>query len=216
MELLLQIRRDENMKRATLVASLALTLSILAVSAFGQNPSPFSFAQFSATSSMAMKGQTMKAKIARLGNKLRMDLPGSDGKRYTLVLLDEHKAYMVMGPEMCMEMSQLGAAASNPFASSAQAKIDTTVVGTGTMNGHPVKIEQVTMTPANGGKLVNMKVWAATDLQGFPVRTEIQTANGPVTTDYTDISLSAPPDSVFTAPQNCRQMPMMPGGPTPQ
>ncbi|HXW55894.1 MAG TPA: hypothetical protein VEJ67_09115 [Candidatus Cybelea sp.] len=203
------------MKRATL-ASLALTLGILAISAFAQNPSPFSLTQFSATSSTTMKGQIMKTKIARSGNKLRMDMPGSDGKRYTLVLLDEHKAYMVMGPEMCMQMNQLGAAASNPFASSAQAKIDTRMVGAGTMNGHPVKIEQLTMTPANGGKPVNMKVWSATDLQGFPVRTEVETANGPVTTDYTDISLSAPSDSLFAAPQNCRQMPMMPGGPTPQ
>jgi hypothetical protein len=205
------------MKQATFAASLALaTLSILAVPAFGQNESSFSITQFSATSSTTMKGKTVNAKMARSGNKMRMDLPGSDGKRYTLVLLDQHKAYMVMGPEMCMEMNQLGALASNPFASSSQAKVDTTVVGAGTMNGHPVKIEDVTITPGNGGKVVNVKVWAATDLQGFPVRTEVQTANGPVRTDYTDISLSAPPDPLFAAPQNCRQMPMMPSGPTSQ
>jgi hypothetical protein len=58
-----------------------------------------------------------------------------------------------------------------------------------------------------------MKVWAATDLENFPVRTEIETPHGAVTTDYTDISLSAPADSLFAVPQNCRQMPMMPSGP---
>jgi hypothetical protein len=211
------------MKPATLALLAASGLSILAIPAFGQNQSPFSLTQYSATSSMAMKGRTMTSKIARSGNKLRVDMtgmsgmasmPGSSGKAYMLVLLDQHKAYMVMSPQMCMEMSQFGAmASSNPFAASSQGKVDTTVLAAGIMNGHPVKIEQVTITPNNGGKPINMKVWAATDLQGFPVRIETQTPNGSVTTDYTDISLAAPADSLFTAPQNCQQMPTMPSAP---
>jgi hypothetical protein len=200
------------MKKAAFLISIVFgSLSFLAAPALAQNQGPFAFTQFSATTSMVVKGQTVTSKIARSGNKMRMEMPGSNGKRYTVYLIDQHKAYMVMGPNMCMETPPMGNIASNPLATSPQGSVDVKQLGTATVNGHPTKIEQVTVTPS-GGQPTTMKVWAATDLQGFPVRTEISTPRGLVTTDYTDVSLSAPPDSLFAVPDNCRQMPTMPGG----
>lgn len=204
------------MKRAAFVASIIFgSLTLFGSVAIAQNESPFAITQFSATSSMVVNGRTITSKVARSGNKMRIGMPaGPSGDGYMLFLIDQHKTYMVMGQGMCMEMPQTGAVASNPLAASAQGKVDVKVVGTGTMNGHPVKIEDETITSDNG-KTVNMKVWAATDLKDFPVRTEMQTPKGVVTTNYTDISLSAPPDSLFAVPDNCRQMPSMPGAQQP-
>jgi hypothetical protein len=85
-------------------------------------------------------------------------------------------------------------------------KVNVTKLGAATVNGHPTEIEQIIVTPDNGGKAETMKIWAATDLHGFPVRTEESTPQGPVVMDYTNISLSAPADSLFTVPQNCTQV----------
>jgi hypothetical protein len=201
------------MKTTAVVASIVFaSMSLFGTSTFAQNEGVFGLAaQFSATSSMVMNGRTISMKIARSGNKIRTGMPGPNANAYMLLLLDQHKSYMVMGPNMCMEMPVAGAMTSNPVAASSQGKVDVKVIGAGTMNGHPVKIEDVTITPSNGGQPVTMKVWAATDLKDFPVRTEMQTPKGVVTTNYTDISLAAPPDSLFDVPNNCRQMPTMPG-----
>lgn len=200
------------MKQAVFIAVAICGLSLAALPARAQGTGTFTFPNFSATTTMHINGRSISSKIARAGDKLRSDLPGSGGKRYTIVLIDKHMAYMVMGPTMCMEMPNMASMQTNPLASSSADKVDVKVLGAGTMNGHPVRIEEVTITPSNGGQAETMKVWAATDLHGFPVRTEMQTPRGTVATDYTDISLAPPPDSLFAIPNNCRAMPMPPQG----
>ena len=60
-----------------------------------------------------------------------------------------------------------------------------------------------------------MKVWEAQDLKNFPIKIEMQTSRGPVTMEYKDVSFSDPDASLFSHPDNCRQMPAMPGAPSP-
>jgi hypothetical protein len=206
------------MKRTVLVAAAVCSLGFLAVPAMAQGQGgngPLDFPTFSADTSMVVGGHTMTATIARSGNKLRSGLPNSTGQGYVLMLLDQHKAYMVMGAGTCVEMPAMAQVNSNIFASAGQGSVQVTQVGTGTANGHPVKIEDVTVTPSKGGDPVHMKIWAATDLHNFPARLEVQTPHGTVTTDYTNISLSTPPDSLFAVPTNCHQMPTMPGAAQP-
>lgn len=204
------------MKRAAfLVAIVFGSLSIFAFPPSARSQAGSSLTQFSATSTMVMNGRTVTSKVARSGNKIRVGMPaGPSGDAYMIFLIDQQKTYMVMGGGMCMEMQQAGALASNPLAASSQGKVDVKVIGAGTMNGHPVKIEDETITSTNG-KIMHMKVWAATDLKDFAVRTEMQTPKGVATTNYTDISLATPPDSLFAVPDNCHQMPSMPGAQQP-
>jgi len=77
------------------------------------------------------------------------------------------------------------------------------------VDGHPCKVENLTVTQQNG-QPTKMKVWEAQDLKGFPIKIESQTSRGPVTIEYKDISFSEPEASLFTHPDNCRQMPTMP------
>jgi hypothetical protein len=117
---------------------------------------------------------------------------------------------MVMGNGMCMQMSH--ATQQNPFSEAQDATIDRSPAGTDTVDGHSCKVENLTVTPHNG-QPTKMKVWEAEDLKGFPVKVEMQSSRGPITIQYKDVSFSEPEASLFTHPDNCQQMPTMPGGP---
>ena len=181
-----------------------------AASAQAQNP--FEIKQFSAT--VVMSGMPAKRgmgqgdmKIYRSGDKMRTTM-GSMG--YMVMDLAQHTNYMVMGTGMCMQMNASGQ--QNPFAQVQGAAIDRSPVGTDTVDGHACKVENITVTPRDG-KPSKMKVWEAEDLKGFPVKVEIPSNSGTITLQYKDISLDEPPASLFTHPDNCQQMPTMPGGP---
>jgi hypothetical protein len=183
-------------------------LVCLALAAQAQNPFD-THKQFSAT--MVMSGAPIGGhapqgdmKIYRLNDKMRTDI-GSMG--YSITDLTQHNTYMVMGQGMCMQMTPRGQ--QNPFAE--QGSVERSPAGSDTINGHSCKVENVTVTPQNGTP-TKMKVWLADDLQAFPVKVEIESSRGPVTVQYKDVSFDAPAAALFTHPDNCRQMPSMPGG----
>ena len=77
-------------------------------------------------------------------------------------------------------------------------------------------MENLTITPHSGpraGQPTKMKVWEAQDLHGFPLKVEMQTDHGLITTEYKNVSLAEPDTSLFVHPDNCRQMPTMPSMP---
>jgi hypothetical protein len=166
--------------------------------------------QFSATvvvtgSPMAGHNPQGDMKVYRLGDKMRTDL-GSMG--YSVTDLSQHTMYMVMAQGMCMQMPLHGQ--QNPFAE--QGTVERTPAGSDTVDGRSCKVENVTVIPQNGTP-VKMKVWEADDLHGFPIKVETQTSRGLVTVMYKNVSFDTPAASLFTHPDNCRQMPSMPGGP---
>jgi hypothetical protein len=203
------------MRNLHIVAS-GLLIMCMAMSARAQNPFESAKA-FSATfvisgmSSKASEGRG-EAKIYRSGTKIRTTLPGGAG--YVLIDTTEHTSYMVMGGGMCMQMTAQGQ--ENPFAQAPDATVERSSVGTDTVDGHACKVENLTVTPHTGpraGQSTQMKVWEAQDLHGFPIKIEMQTSHGPMTIEYKDVSLAEPDPSLFTHPENCRQMPAMPGMP---
>lgn len=146
-------------------------------------------------------------KIYRSGDQMRTTLPGGAG--YTIMSLSQHTTYMVMGNGMCMQMAPQGQ--QNPFAESQNATVQRSPAGTDTVDGHACKVENLTVT-SRDGKSTKMKVWEAQDLRGFPIKIEMQSSHGLVTVEYKDVSFGEPDASLFTHPDNCRQMPTMPGG----
>jgi hypothetical protein len=193
------------------LSTVGLVIVCLAVAAQAQNPFD-SAKQFSATvvmSSANMKGAGGDMKIYRSSDKMRTTLPGGAG--YMVMDLTQHTAYMVMGNGMCMQMART-AQQQNLFAEAQDASIERSPAGTDTVDGHSCKVENMTVTPHNG-QPVKMKIWEAEDLKSFPLKVEMQTSHGPMTILYKDVSFSEPPASLFTHPDNCQQMPGMPGGP---
>lgn len=194
---------------------MLLSAVFLGLTAATQAQNPFENArQFSAT--MVVSGATAKTgpgqgdmKIYRSGDKMRMNLGGGAG--YMIVDLTQHTNYMVMGAGMCMQMTA-PAQQHNPFAETQGATIERSAAGSDTVDGHPCKVENLTVTPQKG-EPAKMKVWEAEDLKGFPVKTEMQSSRGPITILYKDVSFAEPEPSLFVHPENCRAMPTMPGGP---
>jgi hypothetical protein len=185
-----------------------LILSCLAIAAQAQNPFD-TFKQFSATiviSPMPAGREGGGMKVYRSGDKMRTSMPGGAG--YVIMDLDQRTSYMVMNANMCMQTST-PQAQQNPFSQARNATVERSPAGTDTVDGHPCKVENVTVTPQNG-QPSKMKLWEAQDLKGFPIKIEMQSSRGPMTIEYKDISFSEPEASLFAHPDNCRQMPTMP------
>ncbi len=200
-----------NLIRATSWLML-LCGAVFCAGTLAQAQNPFEVKQFSATVVMSgapvakARAMTGDMKIYRSGDKMRTSM-GSMG--YMVMDLTQHMNYMVMN-NMCMQISR--PTQQNPFSEAQDATIERSPAGTDTVDGHACKVENITVTPHNG-QPTKMKVWEAQDLKGFPVKVEMQSSRGPVTLEYKDISLDEQPASLFTHPDNCQQMPGMPGGP---
>jgi hypothetical protein len=185
---------------------------IFCLPVFAQTQNPFeTFKQFSATIvisgvQQAHAGQG-EMKVYRSGDKMRTDMSGGAG--YMVMELGQHTNYMVMGTGICMQTTFQPQ--QNPFAQAKNATIERSPAGTDTVDGHPCKVENVTVTPSDG-QPHTMKMWEAEDLKGFPIKIEMQSKNGPITMQYKNLSFDEPAASLFTHPDNCRQMPTMPNG----
>jgi hypothetical protein len=186
-------------------------LIILGLALVAQAQNPFETAkQFSATvvmSGMSTRGGPApgEMKIYRSGDKMRTNLAAGGG--YMVMELRERTNFMVMNG-MCMQMNV--DRQPNPFSEAEGATVQRTPVGADTVDGHACKVENLTITPRDG-QPKKMKAWEAEDLNGFPVKIEMESSHGLITIQYKDISLQQPDPSLFTHPDNCRQMPVMPG-----
>jgi hypothetical protein len=78
-------------------------------------------------------------------------------------------------------------------------KIEITKLGADTVDGHPCVKNKITMTMDDGTQH-EVLAWQATDLSDFPIKTEMQTDNGTITTHFRDIKLTAPDAGIFEAP----------------
>ena len=73
-----------------------------------------------------------------------------------------------------------------------------------TIDGHLCKIENVTLTDEDDSSMVvKMKLWEAEDLEGFPVRIEVQAGPQKFTSTYANVSLKTPDPKLFQHPTKC-------------
>ena len=78
-------------------------------------------------------------------------------------------------------------------------KVESTVIGKDTVDGHPCVKNKVTIT-TDDGKEHEIIVWKASDLNDFPIQTEMQTGGATISTHFRDIKMSAPDASLFDPP----------------
>jgi hypothetical protein len=78
-------------------------------------------------------------------------------------------------------------------------KIDVSAVGKETIDGHSCVKNKVTITNDDGSQH-QMFTWNASDMNDFPIKTEMQAGSTTITTHFRDIKLSAPDASLFDAP----------------
>jgi len=139
-------------------------------------------------------------KIYRSGNLMRVDFEGE----YRITDLDTLRMWGINGDQCVMfgkpDVSSFPYSAYHDFkAERSQAQEEETV------DGHVCKIETVTLTPTDGRPLVvKMKLSEAKDLDGFPIRIDVDAGPyGKFTSSYTNVSLKPPDPKLFARPAKC-------------
>jgi hypothetical protein len=82
-----------------------------------------------------------------------------------------------------------------------ETKTDVTTVGKDTVDGHPCVENKIIFT-ADDGSQHEMLAWQATDLNNFPVKTEMQAGSSTITTHFSNVKMSAPDASLFDPPSD--------------
>jgi len=194
-------------------ASLGLCLLTLSAAAIAQAPgtvnsvppsvtapNPFdSFTSFSATMTGGLRADQNR-KIYRSGNLMRLDFDGS----YRVVDLKKHTTWGVGGGH-CAEIAAPDAG-SYPFSAPYENfKIERVLTDEKeTVAGHVCRLSHVTFEAGHGSPImVKMKLWEAEDLQGFPIKVEVEANGNKVSITYSDVSLEPPDSKLFVHPARC-------------
>ena len=138
-------------------------------------------------------------KIYRSGNLMRLDFEDS----YRVTDLSTLKMWGISGAR-CVAFERPDAG-TFPFSAYQDFKVERLPTKEEeTVDGHVCKIENVTLTPEDEGPMVvKMKLWEAEDLDGFPVRIEVEAGPQKFTSTYTNVSLKTPQPKLFQHPLEC-------------
>jgi hypothetical protein len=126
---------------------------------------------------------------------MQMKSMGLD-RMIVLVLADQNPAYLIYPGLNSYVKSPLPVAKTG---TNEVAKIETTELGTETVDGHPSVKNKVVVTDGRGAAR-EFTVWNATDLKNFPVKIFHVEQGSEITVSFTNISLTQPDPSTFQVP----------------
>jgi len=166
--------------------------------------------EFSATMHGGILGPQSDGKIYRAGDLMRVDGP----VEYMVTNLRTKETFTVLYKTGYCLNGSVPAARTYPFFVTRNATVTQVDRGEETVDNHPTKIEEVTIT-REGGPDVKLLIWEAKDLQGFPIKMrKVATAvvgSKDREVRYTDVQLGLPDASLFLAPKDCAEAPQPPG-----
>lgn len=162
-----------------------------------------SFTEFSAImvgTSIEIGEGTDEAHIYRSGNLIRTQ--GPEGHGYFITDLNTHDTYGISAAS-CIHDTRAYVRAS-PFAGVApDSKVERVAAGKETMDGHPCQIEDLTISSPKRPNPLKMRLWEAEDLQGFPVRIDVQRGQKVATIHYKNVVLGPQDPTLFLHPNSC-------------
>ncbi len=175
------------------------------------------FTDFSAVmvgSAMEAGEGTAEAYIYRAGKLLRME--GPEGHGYYITDLTTLETFGVSAAN-CMHDKHPFFRAS-PFAASVPgAKVERVAAGKETVDGHSCQVEDVTiLSPKPGAVPLRMRLWEAEDMQGFPIKIQVQRGRGHATIRYKNVVIGPQDPSLFIHPNSCGALPQKTPPPTPK
>ncbi len=156
------------------------------------------FTQFSAVLNGGLGMQDRQ--IHRSGNLFRADYEDS----YRVTDLKKNVTWAVH-PNHCAQFP-VSDASTYPFSAYHDFKLERSMTDQKeTVDGHPCKIEDLTFTPKNQMPIViKMKLWEAEDLEGFPVKIEVESGPGHKTVlNYTQVQIGPQDAKLFAHPARC-------------
>jgi hypothetical protein len=158
----------------------------------------------------SLLGNTDDVKVYRSGKLMRVE--GWNKMTFYVANLSTNDTYAVMHrPKLKLERcvhENAPLLQTFPFSFfRPDYKVQRTPAGEGDVDGHHCHIESVVRT-APSGSAMHVRFWEADDLNGFPVKIEVDRPQGRVITiAYTDVKLGPPDPALFKLPKNCGKGP---------
>lgn len=191
--------------RAHVALAVVLIGAILIVAmplpTLAREASPLVLPDFSATQAVHIRGTEVTAQIYRYGKDFRTDLSPEIA---TIYLADRRTMYRLMfHGTQCIERTGIPPhAMGDPLQLLSGASITGESGGTEVVDGHPCRVVDAVSTTADGQPL-RFRLWEAEDLDRVPVKVEMRSYRGELTTTYRDIVVGKPNPALFTPPKNC-------------
>jgi hypothetical protein len=165
----------------------------------------WNFPDFSGTQVFVSNGREMTAKIYRSGTMVRID---HSAALATLYVPARAKVYRLTkypdGSHQCVVMrnEQVKMLPSPMEILLSGSNEKRTPIGSEVVEGHSCKSENVTLTRFDG-KTVETTACVADDLEGLPVKIEMDSSFGKLRAIYRDIVFATPDASLFAIPNKC-------------
>lgn len=170
----------------------------------GSAQESWSFPDFTATQVFQSRRADLTMKVYRSGSSVLVErsaaistlyVPASS-KVYNLTTYpDKSHQCVSMNPEQAKMLP-------SPLELIQGRIVKRSAAGTETVEGHPTKIEDVTVVEPDG-KLVESRVWEAEDLHGIPVKIESHIDQVTLRAVYRDIVVGSPDEKLFGVPDRC-------------
>jgi hypothetical protein len=162
------------------------------------------FPDFSATQVFQSRRGEMAMKVCRSGSSVRLERSAAIS---TLYATQSSTVYNLTtypdNSHQCVSMKPEQARMLPSPLELIQGKVAKRVLlGSEVVEGHPTKIENVTVIGMDGN-LIESKVWEADDLQGIPVKIESQIQGITLRAIYRDIAIGALDKVLFEVPGRC-------------
>ena len=140
-----------------------------------------------------MKGGNMPAEAIARMKQMGMD------RSITLVRAGPDKGTYMIYPSMKAYVEMPAGKGMAGDDQSGMPDIKKEKVGSESVDGHPCDKYRVTVTQPNG-RQVELFTWQATDMNDFPIKSEMTNNQGEVTIHFTDINQAKPDASLFALP----------------
>jgi hypothetical protein len=199
----MDIRRQliRHIQHGSLIAVLTAAVAIAMAPAALPEDS-FVLPDFSATEIAHVRGREIKYKVYHSSSNFRVDLSPELAMLY-MPARDAVYRLMFKSTQCIETKGGRPRPVSGPLQLLSESKVKRAPIGTEVADGHTCKVESVLVTAADG-TLYRFKVWEATDLNGIPVRVDLESGPSVVTTTYRDIKLQTPDPALFKPPVNCK------------
>jgi hypothetical protein len=175
--------------------------------------------QFSADFAAKTGQMVMTGKYYKDGDRMRLEPTGMSGMNgqtmpgMAMIVDLETQQVMTIMPAQKMVMvmpigSPMARVPKNPM-DEAGSIVSTKTIGKETVSGHPTTVEEVVVKDSKG-QTHTLKVWSATDLDGFPMQVQSRDpkTGTEVTFTYSNVKLGAPDRSLFQVPADYQKMDM--------
>jgi len=157
---------------------------------------------FSATEIAHVRGRQIVSKVYSSGKNFRAEpAPGVA----TIYLTASDTIYRVLlNGTQCIETKGIKMhSMSSPLQLLSGTKIERRSGGTEVIDGHSCHVENVTVTAADG-TTTWFTLWESAELKGIPIRIDLHSDRGSLTTTYRDIAVGTPDVALFAPPSNCK------------